>query len=50
MRGVLIKKIEERKLYHMSNFHKRHFIMDWAKCVMLIKVFGGEDDRAHKVI
>ena len=50
MRGILIKKIEERKLYHISNYHKRHFIMDWPKCCMLIKVFGGEDDRAHKTI
>ena len=29
MQGVLIKKIEVRKLYHMSNYHKRHFIFDW---------------------
>ena len=38
MRGILIKKIEVRKLYHMSNYHKRHFIMDWKKCRMLISI------------
>ena len=50
MKGTLIKKIEVRKLYHMSNYHKRHFFMDWKKGQMLVKKFTGEDDTAHKTI
>ena len=34
----------------MSNYHKRHFIMDWSKGLMLVKKFAGEDDIAHKKI
>ena len=45
-----MKRIEERKLYHMSNFHKRHFEMVWNRAIIIVKKFGGKDDPVHKKI
>ena len=31
VQGYLIKRIDNRKIYHTSNFHKRYFILDFDR-------------------
>ena len=33
-----MKRIDERKLYHRSNFHKRWFSIDFSRAVIDVKV------------
>ena len=36
-RGHLMKRIENRKLYHKSNFHKRFFDLKYEREIILIR-------------
>ena len=47
-KGFLMKRIDQRKLYHRSNFHKRFFDLRFSQAMILIKV--GDVADAHKKI
>ena len=49
VRGHLIKRIENRKLFHGSNFHKRFFVLAFKQALIIIKK-KDDDDPAHKKI
>ena len=47
VKGYLIKRIENRKLFHTSNFHKRHFELHFDKKLIIIRK-KENDDKIHK--
>ena len=49
VKGQLIKRIENRKLFHGSNFHKRYFVLAFKQALIIIKK-KDDDDPAHKKI
>ena len=44
-----MKRIENRKLYHGSNFHKRHFDINFKRRIILIRQ-NANDTEVHKKI
>ena len=44
-----MKRIEQRKIYHMSNYHKRHFDFQFHRSIILVKKHRS-DDAVHKKI
>ena len=49
VQGYLIKRIDNRKLFHGSNFHKRFFELSFERSLIIIKK-SGDDRQAHKTI
>ena len=45
--GYLMKRIDERKLYHRSNFHKRWFNIAFGRAVIEVKD-GASNEFIHK--
>ena len=50
-KGNLMKRINNRKVYQLSNFHLRYFELDYERAVMKVtdKIFGAAD-RPSKTI
>ena len=44
VRGYLIKRRMVRKMFHTSNFHKRHWTLDFANQMVWIRK-GDENDK-----
>ena len=44
-----MKRIENRKIYHAGNFHKRHFDFKFDRDIILLKK-NASDDSVHKKI
>ena len=48
-RGYLMKRIDKREWYHTSNFHKRHFDVNFDRSIIVVKKLA-TDDTIHKRI
>ena len=49
VKGYLFKKIDKRGMFHTSNFHKRHFELNFQKAMIIVKK-SEKDLQTHKKI
>ena len=49
VKGYLIKRIENRKLFHGSNFHKRFFELSFDRSLIIVKKQNGQDTEHKKI-
>lgn len=43
-----MKRIDNKKIYHGSNFHKRYFILDFEKGTMIVKI-SNKETQIHRI-
>ena len=43
VKGYLMKRIENRKLFHTSNFHRRHYQIDFKEAAILVRKVHPDD-------
>ena len=48
-KGYLMKRIEQRKIYHRSNFHKRYFEFQFSRSIILVKQLAGDANDYKRI-